>query len=199
LDVDAAKLHERYQAAQNKITWAFHRARGAVESITELSLDGAVARDVKRFVVGLEAIRDLQAKKLEAVYRDKCQSLGIKPAPAQRSAAEQEYSRLIPRNRYKLFTDDARKRGGEVNKFLADSPRLPGLAGPEATAFIDGKRSILDIYDAVRAEYGNVTTSSDEYKFAYVVTPQTPDIAIEAVANQIRALEKAGLVEIVKK
>jgi len=199
LDVDAATLHERHQAAQNKITWAFHRARGGVEAITELSTDGTVASDVKRFVAGLEAMRDLQAKKLEGLYRDKCQSLGIKPAPAQRSAAEQEYSRLIPRNRYKLFTDDARKRGGEVTKFLADSPRLPGLAGSEAIAFIDGKRSILDIYDAVRAEYGNVTTSSNEYKFAYVVTPQTPDIAIEAVANQIRALEKAGLVEIVKR
>jgi hypothetical protein len=51
----------------------------------------------------------------------------------------------------------------------------------------------------VRAEYGNVTTSSNEYKFAYVVTPNTPDIELEAVANQIRALEKAGLVEMVKR
>jgi hypothetical protein len=51
----------------------------------------------------------------------------------------------------------------------------------------------------VPAEYGNVTTSSNEYKFAYVVTPETPDIDLEAVANQIRALEKAGLIEIVRR
>ena len=198
LDVDATRLHERYQAAQNKITWASHRARGGVEAIAELSTDGAVAGDIKRVVAGLEAVRDLQARKLDALYRDKCQALGIKPAPVQRSAVEQEYARQVPRNRYKLFTEDSRKRSGDINKFMADGPRLPGLAGSEASAFIDGKRSILDIYDAVRAEYGNVTTNSNEFKFAYVVTPQTPDIDIEAVANQIRALEKAGLVEIAR-
>ena len=30
-------------------------------------------------------------------------------------------------------------------------------------------------------------------------TPETPDIDLEAVANLIRALEKAGLIEIVKR
>jgi hypothetical protein len=66
-------------------------------------------------------------------------------------------------------------------------------------AFIDGTRTILEIYHAVRAEYGNVTTSSNDFKFAYVVTPETPDIELEAVSNYIRAMEKAGLVEVVKK
>jgi hypothetical protein len=199
IEVDADRLHERYRAAQNKIIWAFHRARGGVESVLELSTDGLVAGAVKRLIGGLEAVRDVQSKKLESLYRDRCQSLGIKPAPIQRSAAQQEYGRLVPRLRYKIFTEEARKRSADVNKFLADGPRLQGLAGGEAVAFIDGRRSILDIYDAVRAEYGNVTTSSNEYKFAYVVTPETSDIDLEAVANLIRALEKAGLIEIVKR
>lgn len=199
LDVEADRLHERYHAAQNKITWAFHRARGGVESVLELSSDGRVVAAVKRLLGGLEAVRDVQSKKLEGLYRDRCQALGIKPAPIQRSAAEQAYGRLVPRTRYKIFTEEARTRSADVNKFLGDGPRLQGLAGGEAIAFIDGTRSILDIYDAVRAEYGNVTTSSNEYKFAYVVTPQTPDIDLEAVANLIRAHEKAGLVEMVKR
>ena len=187
------------QAAQNKITWAFHRARGGVESVLELSSDGPAAaassgssRVSKRFA-------KCSRRSSKDLYRDRCQSLGIKPAPIQRSAAEQAYGRLVPRNRYKIFTEEARKRGADVNKFLADGPRLQGLAGGEAVAFIDGSRSILDIYDAVRAEYGNVTTSSNELKFAYVVTPETSDIDLEAVANLIRALEKAGLVEMVKR
>jgi hypothetical protein len=199
LDTDASRLHERHQAAQNKIAWAFQRARGGVESVVELSADAAVGADVKRLVAGLEAVRDLQARKLESAYRDKCQLLGIKPVALQRSAAELQYSRLIPRNRYKTFEEAARTRSADVARFLADGPRLQGLAGPEAAAFIDGKRSILDIYDAVRAEYGNVTTNSNEFKFGYVVTPQTADIDIEAVVNQIRALEQAGLVEISKR
>jgi len=64
--------------------------------------------------------------------------------------------------------------------------------------FINGSRSILDIYNAVRAEYGNVTTSNNDFKFAWVVSPQYPDIDLEAVATAVMALEKNGQVEITK-
>jgi len=73
------------------------------------------------------------------------------------------------------------------------------LASFEVPNFIDGKRSILDIYNAVRAEYGNVTTSSNEHKYAYIVTPETPDVKIQSVVDYIQAMEKTGLVEIKNK
>jgi hypothetical protein len=57
---------------------------------------------------------------------------------------------------------------------------------------------VLDIYNAVRAEYGNVTTSSNAFKFAYVVTPDTPDIGLEAVTAYIRTMEQAGLVSLTR-
>jgi len=75
---------------------------------------------------------------------------------------------------------------------------LGGLAASEVAGFIDGNRSILEIYDAVRAEYGHVNTSEDDFKFAYVVSPEYPDINMEAVASAIANMAAAGSVEIQK-
>ena len=64
--------------------------------------------------------------------------------------------------------------------------------------FIDGTRSILDIYNAARAECGNLQVGGTESKFAYVLGPEYPDVDLEAVATAIRNLERNGTVEILK-
>ena len=74
--------------------------------------------------------------------------------------------------------------------------RLPRLASTEIPWFVNGERSITEIWRLVRAEYGNVTTSSDPWKYAYVLTPGTPDVELVDVAAYLDAMEKAGLVEI---
>jgi len=56
---------------------------------------------------------------------------------------------------------------------------------------------VAEIWRLVRAEYGNVTTSTHEWKFAYVVTPETTDISLEDVVAYLRAMEEAGMVEMV--
>ncbi len=50
----------------------------------------------------------------------------------------------------------------------------------------------------MRAEYGHVNTGVDEFKFAYVVSPDYPDIDMEAVATAITNMVAAGSVEIQK-
>lgn len=194
-----ARIHVRHKAAQNKIAWAFNRAKGGVESVLTLSADPAVKATVERLVAGLDIVRTVQAKKLEAVYQERCQALGTKPQTVAPTPAELEAADLVPRKLFKFYTEDYRKRAEQVSKLLPEKPRVTGLAASEVPAFIDGTRSLLDIANAVRAEYGNVTTSSNDFKFAYVVTPETPDIDLEAVVGYVRAMEKAGLVEIVKK
>jgi hypothetical protein len=64
---------------------------------------------------------------------------------------------------------------------------------------VNGERSVAEIWRLVRAEYGNVTTSSLEWKYAYVVTPETADVSLEDVATYIGAMEEAGLVEMVRR
>jgi hypothetical protein len=196
---DPARVHERHAAAQTKVTGAFNRARGGVESVLALSSDPAVKAAVSRLVTGLEAVRDAQAKKLDAAYQERCQALGVKPAAVAPTPAEIEAAGLVPRKLFKFYTEDYRTRAEQLPKLIPAAPRVAGLAASEVPAFIDGTRSLLDIYHAVRAEYGNVTTSSNDFKFAYVVTPDTPDIELEAVSGYIRAMEKAGLVEVLKK
>jgi hypothetical protein len=73
---------------------------------------------------------------------------------------------------------------------------MPRLSRSEVPILIDGERSILDIYRIVRAEHAFVDTSSDEFKYAYVITPDSLDVQLQSVVDYITAMEKAGLVEI---
>ena len=73
-----------------------------------------------------------------------------------------------------------------------------GFASTAVNYFIDGTRSILDIYNSVRAECGNLQVGSTESKFAYVLGPEYPDVDLEAVAAAVRNLERNGTVEILK-
>lgn len=72
-----------------------------------------------------------------------------------------------------------------------------GFASSSTNYFIDGKRNILEIYNAVRAECGNLQIGSQDGKYAYVLGPEFPDVELETVVGIIRNLEKAGVVEII--
>lgn len=194
---DASSIHERHKAAQNKVTGAFNRARGTIESVLDLSQADDVKKLVEILVDNIEGSRNIHAGRLKIVYEEKCRELGVAPRQITLTTEERELDGMVPKYVYKFFSEEYRARSGQVNRFIPqDSPRLAGLARSEVPNFVDGRRSILDIYNAVRAEYGNVTTSNSEWKFSYVVTPNTSDINIEAVKNYILAMEQAGLVEI---
>ena len=73
-----------------------------------------------------------------------------------------------------------------------------GFVSTSVNYFIDGKRSILDIYNSVRAECGNLQVGSNESKFAYVLGPDFPDVGLETVVTMILNLEKSGVVEVIR-
>ncbi len=238
---DPAKVHEGHKAAQNKIAGAFGRAKGSVESVLALSRAPEVESLVKTLTSGLEANRQAASKMLDAVYRDVCADLKVKPAVLPMTDKEREYSLLVPRRKFKVYSPEAQKlgqgqRGGQPPAQPAQKPPAaaakppvpeskpqvaagappapatkPGVGGPgggmrgmgfastSTNYFIDGKRSILDIYNAVRAECGNLQVGSNEGKYAYVLGPEYPDVDIEVVANIIRNLERQGVVELLKK
>lgn len=197
MDAGAEELQDRYEAARNKVYGAFRRGQGEVASVTDLSSDAEVRVLVTTLAASLESARDLNYEKLDAVYRARAQELGVRSQSPTPNREEQQYDRMIPRRVAGFYTDEYREASGRLREFLPSGRRLPGLASTEIPWFVDGERSIAEIWRLVRAEYGNVTTSSDPWKFAYVVTPDTPDVELSDVVDYVRAMEQAGMVEIV--
>jgi aminopeptidase YwaD len=210
LGTDPKKINDQYKAAQNKVVGAFARTKGGLESVKRLAAAPEVDAFVGMLVAGLQADRDTAAKRLESVYRARCLELGVKPSPMTLTDAERSYAQLVPRRKFKVYSEEAQKLAQAQRQAQAgppaaagttsgpQPPRLPGFAATSVNYFIDGRRSILDIYNAVRAECGNLQVGGTESKFAYVLGPEYPDVDLETVAAAIRALEKSGVVEITK-
>ncbi len=197
---DPAKLTDQYKAAQNKVTGAYNRARGGVESVLRLANDAAVASTVRTLVATLDLARDANAKMLEADYKDRCVTAGIKPGPVTLTQKETELSLMVPRRLFKVYSPEAQKRQAQGGGGRGGRQQgLPGLASNEIANFIDGSRTVLDIYNAVRAECGNLITGNNDVKFAYLLSPDAPDVDLDAVLTAIQNMEKAGTIEIVKK
>ena len=205
----AATLPDHFGAAQNKVDGAFRRGKGAVESVTRISDAPGVAEATRTLVTGLEAIRKAHAAMVEAAFREQAAAVGVASLDVTPSPRALELARLVPRRKFKTFSAEAQAltarpggaggRGAGPGALGGRGPgSLTGLAASEVAWFIDGRRSILDIYHAVRAEYGHVNTGVGEHKFAYVVSPEYPDIDMEAVATAITNLAAAGTVEIQK-
>jgi hypothetical protein len=194
---DEETVHTGFRAAKNKVDGAFGRARGGVESVLTIADTEDVAAATASLTASLESVRDVQLEKLEAVYAGACAELGVAPQPdPEPTLAEQEAAQQVPRQLIGPYTPEFREASGLVRQNLPEgTPSMPRQASSEVLGFIDGHRSVLDIWKAVRAEYGQVTTSNAAYKFAYVVTPDSSDIPLDAVTGYIEALEKAGLIE----
>lgn len=129
-----------------------------------------------------------------------CTSLDVEPQEIQLTDQEELYLTKVPRKLYPVYSEDYKSKNSDVNKHIPKrSPVMPRLARSEIPILIDGERSVSDIYRIVRAEHAFVNTSSDEFKYAYVITPEASDVQLQSVIDYIIAMEKAGLVEIDEK
>lgn len=191
------KIHPGHEAALNKIEGAFLRVRGNLMSVTDISDAADVAALLDQLAAGLESGRDNHVDRLTEAYRTRCAALEVEPREISLTEQEELYGHLVPRKLYPVYTEDYKTRNENVRKHIPKkSPPMPYLARSEIPILIDGHRSLLDVYRVVRAEFGFVNTSSDEFKYAYVITPNSPDVKLQSVVDYITAMEKAGLVAI---
>jgi hypothetical protein len=124
-----SSLYEQYKAANNKINGSFNRAKGTIESVLTLSSDETVKKLVSSFIQNLTKVRDANREQLKTAYERKCEKLNIKSNPIALTAEETELSLLIPKKKFKYFTQEYRSRNGQINQNIPQgSPRLAGLA-----------------------------------------------------------------------
>jgi aminopeptidase YwaD len=154
----AETLNQNYKEALNVVREAYLREHADIRSARSLSIgDKDAGAAIASFEQGLAASEPLDTSRATMSYRLAAARLNV---PVRETPAltdeEKSAARLIP----------SKKPGIEVQPF---GPRvLPGSAPPplagyyamEARNFADGTRSILDVRNAISAEFGPVALSN---------------------------------------
>jgi len=175
------ELFTCYKDALNVVKWSGHReveslhSGGifAASSRTRSYIDG-IAAELSRF----EQSWETNVKKL---YERLCKERSVVPLKIELTSEEQQASGIIP-IRSEFFkcplNDDYL-----IQKFGRQRVEsVYGLAGDvawEAVNFVDGKRNLLEIHEAVKAEYS--------------------ETSLERLKNYFSLLDKAGLISLSSK
>jgi len=185
-DADAKGLPDAGKEALNIVARAVEREKEAVLTCRFFAQDDpAVEGLIKSKAAALEAVQASFLREVEEVYRLRCLKANIKPQKPAQTEDEARAARLVPVRTAKMkgyfngfeFYQQMRKLL-EDKKLPAPVYRL-GRADFEVRNFIDGRRSILDIRNAVSAEYG--------------------PLQVKAVEGYIEVLKNMGYVEVVPK
>jgi hypothetical protein len=193
-------FHEADHLAGNLMAHVFSRERAAISSAVMLARTPKARSDVQRVVSWLDGDEAASRKKVEDIARLRAGELGLTRSPLPLTEADKRAARLIPiwNEGKELFSFEyvqrilAQDSSAQIPKIKAAldevSQRLRDRGVDELTLYgfqdaaalyVDGKRSIPDIRDALAAEYTS--------------------IAVEALELYFRAFEKAGLMKILDK
>jgi len=175
----AATLNENYKEALNLVKWAYWRESIDVRSAGSLAIGNKAAiADVNALADTLAGGEAADTARVKLAYKSAATRLRVTYAevPAL-SAAEQAAAKLVPSRKPADPNAPAPGRGGLGAPGAAPpgavaQPTLTGYYTQEANNFANGTRSILDIRNAIAAEFGPVP--------------------VETVVNYFRNLERAG-------
>ena len=174
-DIDTA-----FKEALNLIDQASARENKALASIGFfIKNDPALTAFLKSQTSAVDRIRPALLREVEEVYKLRCSREGAQPQKTGLSDAEARLDGLVPVRTEKMRGYfNAWEFYQKVKEMKVPPGYRIGRADYEVRNFIDGRRTILDIRNAVSAEYG--------------------PIALEGVENYILLLEKTGFVKIEK-
>jgi hypothetical protein len=154
-DAAAADVHGAFKEAQNILAQAFVREAGTLGSTrffikADKRLEGILETQLKV----IDACRLPFVKALEESYRARCREEGLKPKRVTLSADELRLSKVVPARTEKmtgpldLMAYYTAIQDKEVRPVFAKVGSIEG----EIRNFIDGRRSVLQVRDAVAAE-----------------------------------------------
>lgn len=170
---------------KNDQALAYKRAENSIKQNYLVELEGlsscaSLTQNNKTIVNYIESLKKkLLAKKDKSLeeflryYKLLCRMRGIEPEIVKLTETEERLAKLIPGVQTKEIWPPIRKVDKELKIFDIRN------CSYEAFNFIDGKRSILEIAQALDAEYVDIG-----------------GVSLEVVEEYFKALEKAGLVKI---
>lgn len=177
-NAEAAKVHEIYKDAANIIIQAFLREEDTLASTRFFIRNDAVLENLLK--TKIKTIQDMRLpyyRELEQVYRSRCLKEKLIPQRIALTAEEIRLGKLLPVKTEKMKGLFDSQEFAAKRREMKDAPAYQlGRSESEVRNFIDGKRSILEIRNAVAA-----------------VTAPVP---LKSVENCIKVLEKAGFVTI---
>lgn len=155
---DAGRLDDSFKQVKNVIKHAQHREAQAILSTLVFAEGGDVRGEVESLVGNLKMLGRVFHMEAEQSYQRLCQKFGAKLHELTLSAEEQELEKIIPQREENFVCP---VQGDYLEKKLGEGAlievKLGRLAAYEALNFADGRRSILDIRNAVSAEFGPVS------------------------------------------
>lgn len=180
-DAKPEEIHRAYKEAKNIIIQGGIRERETLMSISFfIGSEQNLLRILSKHIESISSVEKKILSETQEFYNYLCSKNSIRPDELKLSKEELEASRLIPVRTEKMkgFFNSFGFR-----EFLRDKKDLPqynlGPAEFEVRNFIDGKRNILEIRNAVSAEYY--------------------PIEIKDVINYFKVLESAGFIKIERK
>jgi hypothetical protein len=181
LDGEPKDIHTALKEALNIVNQGFEREKEALASIRFFSKGDTVPEAIlKARIKSLEDLRPAFLRDVDETYRLRCLKENMKPQKPALSDAEVRLNKLVPVRTEKMRGYfDAWEFYQKVREMKVPPSYRIGRADFEVRNFIDGRRSILDIRNAVSAEHDPV--------------------GLEGVENYILLLEKTGFVKIEKR
>ncbi len=181
IETDPKEFHDSLKEALNIVNQGINREKKALASIRFfIKQDAALEELLNTKIDRLESLRPVLVREVEDSYRLRCLKENLMPRKSLPSEDEVRLSEWVP-----VRTDmmsgffNAREFYQKVRELKVPPNFRIGRAEFEVRNFIDGRRSILDIRNAVSAELGPVS--------------------LEGVENYILLLEKTGFIRIEKK
>lgn len=152
---DPDAVHGAYLEALNIVEHSSRRETDAVMSTLAFTSNPQVQERIRRQTSHIKVLTSSLLDEINSRYREECSRLEAKPLKPEPTPQETECARLVP-----VRADDfvcplqtdylVEKLGGDVLHDL----KLRGNAAYEALNFVDGRRSVAEIWRAISAEHG---------------------------------------------
>jgi len=152
---DAAGLPQAYGQALNVVGRSLAREKQAVASTAVFTPDKDYPAKAAAWTAPLEALAASYRSSAGTIYKEACGALKIEPALPKPSADEIAWSKVLPvRSPDFVCPLEPDYLVEKLGAGVIERLKLRGYAAYEAINFADGRRSVLDITQAVAAEYG---------------------------------------------